>query len=93
MKDVQVAVGKSLNDMAPFFFRDTSLPCSKGGFNNTLSKVRTLQKSIEILSFSLICSVSSYIVTEDITDRHLDNSHFIQSQLIDRVRLYCLSVQ
>lgn len=92
MKDVQVAVGKSLNNMAPFF-RDTSLPCSKGGFNNTLSKVRTLQKSIEILSFSLICSVSSYIVTEDITDRHLDNRHFIQSQLIDRVCLYCLSVQ
>lgn len=92
MKDVQVAVGESLNNMAPFF-RDTSLPCSKGGFNNTLSKVRTLQKSIEILSFSLICPVSSYIVTEDITDRHLDNRHFIQSQLIDRVRLYCLSVQ
>lgn len=42
MKDVQVAVEKSLNDMAPFFFRDTSLPCSKGGFNNTLSKVRIL---------------------------------------------------
>lgn len=92
MKDVQVAVGESLNNRAPFF-RDTSLSCSKGGFNNTLSKVRTLQKSIEILSFSLICSVSSYIVTEDITDRHLDNSHFIQSQLIDRVCLYCLSVQ
>lgn len=42
MKDVQVAVGESLNDMAPLFFRDTSLPCSKGGFNNTLSKVRIL---------------------------------------------------
>lgn len=37
MKDVQVAVGESLNNMAPFF-RDTSLSCSKGGFNNTLSK-------------------------------------------------------
>lgn len=92
MKDVQVAVGESLNNKAPFF-RDTSLPCSKGGFNYTLSKVRILQKSIEILSFSLICSVSSYIVTEDITDPHLDNRHFIQSQLIDRVCLYCLSVQ
>lgn len=41
MKDVQVAVGESLNNRAPFF-RDTSLPCSKGGFNNTLSKVRIL---------------------------------------------------
>lgn len=88
MKDVQVAVGKSLNNMAPFFLGIP--PCHA---RRELSKVQTLQKSIEILSFSLICSVSSYIVTEDITDRHLDNRHFIQSQLIDRVCLYCLSVQ
>lgn len=35
MKDVQVAVGESLNNMAPFFFRDTSLPCSKGAIKST----------------------------------------------------------
>lgn len=89
MKYVQVAVGKSLNNMAPFFFLGIP-PCHA---QRELSKVRTLQKSIEILSFSLICSVSSYIVTEDITDWHLDNRYFIQSHLIYRVCLYCLSVQ